>query len=480
MGSAQSRRLACVNCVDVPAGIMLRWAYRLRLVRREPIRGDGMDEGLRLNYHLRTGRSRPPSNERDEIPPPPYHVRHGQLLYFLCEFDPEVLQGLLPPELTVAPTNTGMFCLYSAPDGRGLTPYSAWFAGVNVLGHDSPDGNFATYIFAGCFSDKAGEVFPSIYNDRIRAGWTRQTWAGAFASGEAGTGREPIIRMGARILPGTGRPIFGPNHYLGHHPQGGIVFYSVAISCQMIDVEPTTLEILEDAPDDLQRFRPKRYVNTFTFTDCSLTFSPPRLVTEAPELTRTDARRASLLDALSRMGRAAIVLGRNGDVLLLNRQARELLPRTIAEIGKPFTASRASENSLLGKLVAHALATDDTPTGEAVALSRAGHENALIVQAMRIEHDLSREPAVLLLFTDPMRDEKGQPAAGLRLLGLTPGEARVAAFVGGGHSVRQAAQEFGIAESTVRSVLKIAYQKLGIGKQSELARIAARLEGVGF
>jgi hypothetical protein len=88
--------------------------------------------------------------------------------------------------------------------------------------------------------------------------------------------------MAARIVPGTGRPTFGLNHYLGHHPQGGIIFYSVAISCQIIDVEPTALEILADAPEELRRFRPKGYVNTVAFADCSLTFSPPRLVTEAP------------------------------------------------------------------------------------------------------------------------------------------------------------------------------------------------------
>lgn len=435
-----------------------------------------MDESLRLNYHLRSGDPLPHIGP-GELPPPPYYVRHGQLLYFLCEFEPKVLRDLVPPELTVAPTNTGMFCLYSAPDGRGLTPYSAWFAGVNVLGHDSPDGNLATYIFAGCFSDKAGEVFPALYNDRIQAGWTRQTWAGAFASGEAGTGREPIIRMGARILPGTGRPIFGLNHYLGHHPQGGIVFYSVTISCQMIDVEPTTLEILADAPADLQRFRPKRYMNTFAFADCALTFSPPRRVGEAPEPATT--RRTALLDAMSQIGRAAVIVGRNHDVLLLNREAEDLLPRSMAAIGKPFRAGRASETGLVGKLIANAVAETGGPARDAVALSRDGSENALIVQALRIGQGPTEEPAVLLMFTDPLHDERGQPAAGLQLLGLTPGEARVAAFVAGGHSVRDAAKEFAVAESTVRSVLKVAYQKLGIGKQSELAKIAARLEGVG-
>lgn len=438
-----------------------------------------LDEILRLNFHLRT--DDPLSATRvGDIPPPPYHVRHAQLLYFLCAFDRELLQGLLPPELEVAPTNTGMFCLYSAPDGRGITPYSAWFAGVNVVGHDSPDGNFATYIFTGCFSDKAGEVFPAIYNANIQPGWTRQTWAGAFACGEAGTGREPVIRMAARIPPGNGRAIFGLNHYLGRHPKGGIIFYSVAISCQMIDVEPTTLDILEHAPEDLRRFRPKGFVNTFVFADCSLTFSPPRLVTEAPELAQADARRVSLLDALSRMGRAAVVLGREGKVVHLNHQAEELLPRAVAAMGKPFRAIRSSENALIRKLIEGAFAAEYDPSGEAVALSREGQAHALIVQAMRLDNELTGEPAVLLLFTDPMHEQKGQPSAGLQLLGLTPGEARVAAFVGGGRSVKDAAQELRISENTARSVLKVAYDKLGIGKQSELAKIVARLEGVGF
>lgn len=435
-----------------------------------------MDEGLRLNNHLRSDR---PAGTSD-IPPPPYYVRGAQMLYFLCEFDRDVLEGVLPQELVAAPTNTGMFALYSAPEGRGLTPYSAWFAGVNVTGHDSPEGNFATYIFDGCFSDKAGEVFPSIYNAQIRRGWTRQTWTGAFASGEAGAGQEPTIRMAATILPGSSRSIFGVNHYLGRHPKAGLVFYSVAISGQRIDVVPTALDILENAPTVIQRFRPKAYVNTFAWADCSLTFSPPRPVTDASDLALKDARRVSLLDALSRVGRAAIVLGPNREVVHLNHLAEELLPASMATIGRPFRASRAAEGTLIDKLIEQTSDLDNRSGGRTVALSRDGHAHALIVQAMPLDRELTGEPAILLLFTDPMLDLKGQPSAGLQLLGLTPGEARVAAVVGAGRAVKEAARELGIAESTVRSVLKIAYGKLGIGKQSELAKIVARLEGVAL
>jgi hypothetical protein len=214
-----------------------------------------LDEGLRLNNHLRADR---PAGSSD-IPPPPYHVRGAQMLYFLCEFDRDALEGVLPSELRAAPTNTGMFALYSAPDGRGLTPYTAWFAGVNVADHDTPEGNFATYIFDGCFSDKAGVVFPAIYNTQIRPGWTRQTWTGAFVSGEAGEGPEPAIRMAATLSPGSSRSIFGINHYLGRHANGGLVFYSVAISGQRIEVVPTALDIHETAPAALRQFRPKAY-----------------------------------------------------------------------------------------------------------------------------------------------------------------------------------------------------------------------------
>ena len=433
-----------------------------------------MDEGLRLNNHLRADRLVGSS----DIPPPPYYVRGAQMLYFLCEFDRDVLDGLLPPELHAAPTNTGMFALYSAPDGRGLTPYSAWFAGVNVTGHDSPEANFATYIFDGCFSDRAGEVFPSIYNAQIRPGWTHQTWTGAFVSGEAGTGQEPDIRMAATLSPGSSRSIFGMNHYLGRHPKGGLVFYSVAISGQRIDVVPTTLDILESAPTALRRFRPKAYVNTFAWADCSLTFSPPRRLDEGSDLVQADARRVLFLDALSRLGRSAVIIGAEGRMLHFNEEAEALLQGPPSAKGKPPIADLLTASSVARELAARMISGETNVISDPVALETGGR--TLIVQAMRLENEMVGEPVVILLLADPMRDQRGRPSAGLQILGLTPGEARVAALVGSGRPVKDAARELGITESTARSALKVAYEKLRIGKQSELAKVVARLEGTGF
>ena len=61
------------------------------------------------------------------------------------------------------------------------------------------------------------------------------------------------------------------------------------------------------------------------------------------------------------------------------------------------------------------------------------------------------------------------------LLGLTLGEARLAALVGAGLPPKEAAQKLGIAEVTARSVLKSVFVKAGVSRQSELASLLTRL-----
>ena len=102
----------------------------------------------------------------------------------------------------------------------------------------------------------------------------------------------------------------------------------------------------------------------------------------------------------------------------------------------------------------------------------------ILARALPTSAALTGERAALLLFNDPIAPA---PSAelNLNLLGLTPAEARIAAQVGRGLTFREAAQVVGVAESTARSTMKAVYGKLGIGKQSELAVIVARLEGFG-
>lgn len=72
--------------------------------------------------------------------------------------------------------------------------------------------------------------------------------------------------------------------------------------------------------------------------------------------------------------------------------------------------------------------------------------------------------------------QPSDPGADLLKQGLTRAEVRLALEVGRGLTLRAAARELGVTESTARSTLKVVYDKLSVRKQSELARLVAGLE----
>jgi len=87
---------------------------------------------------------------------------------------------------------------------------------------------------------------------------------------------------------------------------------------------------------------------------------------------------------------------------------------------------------------------------------------------------LARARAIVLLM-NPTADGIPDPSLIRDVLGVTLGEARIAALVGSGLSPKDAAERLGIAEETARSVLKRVFSKVGVSRQSELAAMMARL-----
>ncbi len=70
--------------------------------------------------------------------------------------------------------------------------------------------------------------------------------------------------------------------------------------------------------------------------------------------------------------------------------------------------------------------------------------------------------------------EPADPALVRDLLGLTLGEARVAALIATGMTPREVAQRLYITEGTTRTGLKRVFHKAGVSRQSELAALLAR------
>lgn len=408
---------------------------------------------------------------------PPYHVRTVDFMFVLAEFDQQAARAALPPALDLQEREPGFVALYSAPSGWGITPYTAFFAAVPVRGHDSPDGSRGYLMVEGFYSGRAGPVMHKTYNRRLVPGYSRQWNDGIFWHGRAGPGTTHAVSIRVKpVLPRPATPLAaGVHHYLGERAEGGLNIYSVAYSGEFHPVLEISIDFTEDASPLLQSLRPLSIPYAALLTHVSLTFSAPRLI--GPSVGGENAQSAlvALVDVLSRLGRPAALVTAGRRVLFLNAEADELLQ----EGSVPGQAKVLRGRDLRQLDRAITAAGSVSLPAKPLLFQTPNRPRPLLAQVVPVSAALAGEPAALVLFADPDGLARTDPIPTLALLGLTPAEARIAAQVGNGLSARQAAEVLSLTENTVRSSLQLIYHKLGIGKQSELARIVARLEGFG-
>jgi DNA-binding CsgD family transcriptional regulator len=80
--------------------------------------------------------------------------------------------------------------------------------------------------------------------------------------------------------------------------------------------------------------------------------------------------------------------------------------------------------------------------------------------------------AELLLYLTPVIQQAGPPPEILQaLFDLSPAEARVAAMIAEGHSVKVIAEQLSVQPNTVRAQLKAVFAKTGTGRQGELVSL---------
>jgi DNA-binding CsgD family transcriptional regulator len=82
---------------------------------------------------------------------------------------------------------------------------------------------------------------------------------------------------------------------------------------------------------------------------------------------------------------------------------------------------------------------------------------------------------VIVLLRERKADEPADPSMVRDVLGLTLGEARIAALIGAGLSPRSAASKLGLTEESTRTALKRIFSKLGVSRQSELVALLSKL-----
>jgi DNA-binding CsgD family transcriptional regulator len=186
----------------------------------------------------------------------------------------------------------------------------------------------------------------------------------------------------------------------------------------------------------------------------------------------------NLAGVLEAMPTAAAIVAADDRILAANERFADL--DVLRGLGGRLSAHGGENAAELRRLLLEARASASVG-GRAVAKAvfrGADDDRPVFATARPCAAGTGPADAILIMVDDLARPSRADLGQAFRLLGLTRGEARVAATVGSGLSPREAAEAIGCAEQSVRSVLKTVFAKLGIHKQSELGRIVVRMEAM--
>lgn len=211
---------------------------------------------------------------------------------------------------------------------------------------------------------------------------------------------------------------------------------------------------------------------------------------KAMELTVRASQSFSTVNAVSEIAEtcdtAIALIDSRMKVVLASRPLEQLLGDGLIIAGGKLRAMRTADQAKLDGMLRYAMGSPSdrqTRATDVVAISRRSSETPLLLRAYRMpvradDYDDLRarwRVRALVMAIDPARPSQQSPEDALKALGLTPGEARMAAFIGQGRSPREASETFSVTEGTARVVLKRIFAKLHLSRQPELVRLVSKL-----
>jgi DNA-binding CsgD family transcriptional regulator len=189
-------------------------------------------------------------------------------------------------------------------------------------------------------------------------------------------------------------------------------------------------------------------------------------------------------EALNRLSIGVFALDSLGRVVFSNSAGDRLLDDSMTLLHDRLLIGSAPERAALEAAIEQMTSTapdDVTREPKPILIHRQKAERPLAIYALPIA--MASHPAAqfltnaraIVLAIDPEVGGPLDPTILRDLLGLTLGEARVAALVGTGLSPRETAEKLGIAEESARTTLKRVFSKVGVSRQSELAALLTKL-----
>ena len=199
-------------------------------------------------------------------------------------------------------------------------------------------------------------------------------------------------------------------------------------------------------------------------------------------LVGADALGASLTQLLETTRCGVLHLDWRGRIVEANDNARGILRRAegLSDQGGFLGAWLPSDNANLQSLLARALppfgrqgVSGSTTIGRRFSLPRL----ALHISPLMDRHSefRNRRVAALVLIVDPARPPRVNPRLVAETLDLTPAQARVAAMLAEGRTVREVARVAKCQEGAVYWLMNQIYRKHGVSRQVDLVRLVLSL-----
>ncbi len=189
--------------------------------------------------------------------------------------------------------------------------------------------------------------------------------------------------------------------------------------------------------------------------------------------TMNGAHASGMLDALDRIGAAAILLAASGKVLDLNSKARSLFDDAFAIEGGMLRARATDSRPRLKHLIAHLLGPKIAGGGTPALAVRIARDckPPLLVQGAPLAgspNEFFQSARAVLLISDPAEKKLPDPNLLQQILGLTAAESRVAVALAEGNDTTVIGESLRIKPETVRLHIKRLLQKTGTSRQVEL------------
>jgi DNA-binding CsgD family transcriptional regulator/PAS domain-containing protein len=188
--------------------------------------------------------------------------------------------------------------------------------------------------------------------------------------------------------------------------------------------------------------------------------------------------------ALARIGISVFAIDALGRIVFSNPAAQALIGDAFEVVNERLrvraSAGTDDANAEIQRFIARG--PNDLALGaQPILIQRQRSDRPLVLyllpiaESVTVTNQFLTHARAIVLVMDPEPDAPPDATVLRDLLGLTLGEARVAAWIGSGLPPRQAAAKLGISEETARTVLKRVFAKVGVSRQSELAALMTKL-----